>query len=45
MDCRASRLLKKLGYKHRELFDFMEAPGEKRKMTQRCVAPGRLFDT
>ena len=42
---RIASLLKKLGCKRHELFDFMEAPGEKRKMTQRRIAPGRLFDT
>ncbi len=40
---RIARLLGNLGYKRRELFDFMEAPGEKRKVTQRRIAPGESF--
>lgn len=40
---RIARLLGNLGYKRRELFDFMEAPGEKRKVAQRRIAPGESF--
>lgn len=40
---RIARLLGNLGYRRRELFDFMEAPGEKRKVVQRRIAPGESF--
>lgn len=40
---RVARWLETLGYKRRELFDFMEAPGEKRKVSQRRIAPGESF--
>ena len=40
---RIARLLEKLGYRRRELFDFMEAPGEKRTVARRRVAPGESF--
>jgi len=40
---RIGRLLGNLGYKRRELYDFMEAPGEKRKVVQRRIAPGESF--
>jgi hypothetical protein len=38
-----ARLLGHLGYRRRELFDFMEAGGEKRKVAQRRIAPGESF--
>jgi hypothetical protein len=41
---RVASLLKKLGYKRLELFDFMEAPGDHgRKVAQRRIAPGESF--
>lgn len=40
---RIASLLKQLGYKRRELFDFMEAPGEKRVVARRRIAPGESF--
>lgn len=40
---RIGRLLQKLGYKRRELFDFMEASGEKRTVARRRIAPGESF--
>jgi len=40
---RIARLLDKLGYKRRELFDFMEASGEKRTVSKRRIAPGESF--
>lgn len=40
---RIARLLGNMRYKRRELFDFMEAPGEKRKVVQRRIAPGESF--
>jgi hypothetical protein len=40
---RIASLLKKLGYERRELFDFMEAPGEKRKVALRRIAPSESF--
>ncbi|MEJ5199594.1 MAG: B12-binding domain-containing radical SAM protein, partial [Anaerolineae bacterium] len=42
---RIARLLAQLGYKRRELFDFMEATGDvaRRKVAQRRIAPGESF--
>ncbi len=40
---RIARLLAQLGYKRRELFDFMEATGEKRTVARRRIAPGESF--
>lgn len=40
---RVARLLGDRGYKRRELFDFMEAPGEKRTVARRRVSPGESF--
>jgi hypothetical protein len=40
---RIARLLGNLGYERRELFDFMEAPGEKRVVVRRRIAPGESF--
>jgi len=40
---RIASLLGQMGYKHRELFDFMEASGEKRTVTKRRIAPGESF--
>lgn len=40
---RVARLLGKLGYKRRELFDFMEARGEKQAVARRRIAPGESF--
>lgn len=40
---RISSLLHRLGYKRRELFDFMEAPGEKRVVAKRRIAPRESF--
>jgi hypothetical protein len=37
---RIARLLEKLGYKRRELFDFMGTSGEKRTVSKRRIAPG-----
>jgi len=38
---RIARLLEKLGYKRRELFDFMGTSGEKRTVSKRRIAPGK----
>lgn len=40
---RIARLLERLGYKRRELFDFMETTGEKRIVAKRRIAPGECF--
>ena len=40
---RIASLLKQLGYRRRELFDFMEAHGEKRAVAKRRIAPGESF--
>lgn len=40
---RIARLLGNLGYKRRELFDFMETHGEKRVVARRRIAPGESF--
>jgi hypothetical protein len=40
---RIARLLARIGYKRRELYDFMEATGEQRKVAQRRIAPGESF--
>jgi hypothetical protein len=40
---RIARLLGNLGYERREFFDFMEAPGEKRVVARRRIAPGESF--
>ena len=40
---RIARLLEKLGYQRRELFDFMETRGEKRIVSKRRIAPGESF--
>ncbi len=40
---RIARLLQKMGYKRRELFDFMETTGEKRRVSKRRTAPGESF--
>jgi hypothetical protein len=40
---RIASLLCALGYRRRELFDFMEAPGEKRQFAKRRIAPGESF--
>ena len=40
---RIARLLGNLGYRRRELFDFMEAPGEQRRVAKRRIAPGESF--
>ena len=40
---RIARLLGNLRYKRRELFDFMEARGEKRIVARRRIAPGEAF--
>lgn len=40
---RVTRLLGNLGYRRRELFDSMEAPGEKRQVAKRRIAPGESF--
>lgn len=40
---RIARLLGNLRYKRRELFDFMEARGEKRIVARRRIAPGETF--
>ena len=40
---RIARLLAVSGYRHRVLFDFMEASGETRKVSQRRIAPGEYF--
>jgi hypothetical protein len=40
---RIAHLLGNVGYKRRELFDFMEARGETRKVVQRRIAPGESF--
>ena len=40
---RIARLLGNLGYRRRELFDFMEALNEKRTVAQRRIAPGESF--
>lgn len=40
---RIVRLLQKMRYKRRELFDFMETTGEKRRVSKRRIAPGESF--
>lgn len=40
---RIAALLAQLGYRRRELFDFMEAPGEKRKVAKRRIGPHESF--
>ncbi len=42
---RIARLLGNLGYQRRELFDFMEALGEKRSVVRKRIAPGESFVT
>jgi len=40
---RVARLLATRGYKRRELFDFMEAGGERRTVRKRRISPGESF--